>query len=192
MKIEMVEAGFDGDFEMDGFGDLVDLESEMMVKDELPMCDMDFMFPCSETEVAGELYPEYGNDLQKESASENLDSSSQVSLDEFACVKEEPSSPRRCPTSDITKEFSVSSPTSSRVTIVRVPTREEANRARAEAIKRFRLKRAARCFKKKIRYECRKKIAASRPRVGGRFAKKSDLERVVSLTSLCTLTSVVE
>eukprot|EP00180_Rhodochaete_pulchella_P002332 Plantae.Rhodophyta-Rhodochaete_pulchella.ctg35355.p1 GENE.Plantae.Rhodophyta-Rhodochaete_pulchella.ctg35355~~Plantae.Rhodophyta-Rhodochaete_pulchella.ctg35355.p1 ORF type:complete len:214 (+),score=25.35 Plantae.Rhodophyta-Rhodochaete_pulchella.ctg35355:119-760(+) len=66
------------------------------------------------------------------------------------------------------------------------PTQTEAAAARAAAIKRFRAKKAARCFDKRIRYECRKKIAASRPRVGGRFAKKADLQRIASLSSICS------
>lgn len=42
---------------------------------------------------------------------------------------------------------------------------------RKEALERYRQKKARRCFKKKIRYHCRKRIASDRPRVGGRFAR---------------------
>ena len=42
---------------------------------------------------------------------------------------------------------------------------------RQERIRRFHEKRAARNFKKKIKYVCRKTLADSRPRVHGRFAK---------------------
>ena len=42
---------------------------------------------------------------------------------------------------------------------------------RQERIRRFREKRQARNFKKKIKYVCRKTLADSRPRVHGRFAK---------------------
>jgi hypothetical protein len=46
---------------------------------------------------------------------------------------------------------------------------------RAEALVRFRAKRANRSFRKKIRYGCRKVLAESRPRVKGRFVKKCDM-----------------
>jgi CCT motif/B-box zinc finger len=52
---------------------------------------------------------------------------------------------------------------------------EQRRQIRAEALVRFRAKRANRSFRKKIRYGCRKVLAESRPRVKGRFVKKSDL-----------------
>ncbi|KAJ8907805.1 hypothetical protein NDN08_007909 [Rhodosorus marinus] len=42
---------------------------------------------------------------------------------------------------------------------------------RFEALQRYKLKRQNRKYGKKIRYECRKKIAAGRPRSGGRFVR---------------------
>jgi len=45
---------------------------------------------------------------------------------------------------------------------------------REDALLRYRRKKANRCFRKKIRYECRRKIASERPRVGGRFARPGD------------------
>lgn len=53
---------------------------------------------------------------------------------------------------------------------------ERARQCRAEALVRFRKKKAIRSFGRKVRYECRKRIATTRPRVNGRFAKKSDVE----------------
>lgn len=47
-------------------------------------------------------------------------------------------------------------------------------RSREDALIRYKKKRANRCFRKKIRYECRRKIASDRPRVGGRFARTED------------------
>uniref|UniRef100_A0A6T6L7F7 CCT domain-containing protein n=2 Tax=Rhodosorus marinus TaxID=101924 RepID=A0A6T6L7F7_9RHOD len=46
--------------------------------------------------------------------------------------------------------------------------------SRDEALTRYRRKKNNRCFKKKIRYECRRKIASDRPRVGGRFARTEE------------------
>lgn len=43
---------------------------------------------------------------------------------------------------------------------------------RAEALKKFRMKRKDRCFDKKIRYVNRKQLAERRPRVRGQFVKK--------------------
>eukprot|EP00184_Porphyridium_aerugineum_P003452 CAMPEP_0184706532 /NCGR_PEP_ID=MMETSP0313-20130426/36804_1 /TAXON_ID=2792 /ORGANISM="Porphyridium aerugineum, Strain SAG 1380-2" /LENGTH=185 /DNA_ID=CAMNT_0027168085 /DNA_START=787 /DNA_END=1344 /DNA_ORIENTATION=+ len=45
--------------------------------------------------------------------------------------------------------------------------------SRLAAIERYRLKKANRSFKKKIRYESRRALASSRARVGGRFVKRS-------------------
>lgn len=46
---------------------------------------------------------------------------------------------------------------------------------RMEALARFRSKRANRSFTKKVRYECRKQLADSRPRVKGRFVRKIEM-----------------
>lgn len=54
-------------------------------------------------------------------------------------------------------------------------TAEQRKQLRAEALIRFRAKRANRSFRKKIRYGCRKVLAESRPRVKGRFVKKCDM-----------------
>ncbi|XP_047337695.1 two-component response regulator-like PRR95 [Impatiens glandulifera] len=43
---------------------------------------------------------------------------------------------------------------------------------REEALNKFRLKRKDRCYKKKVRYESRKKLAENRPRVKGQFVRK--------------------
>lgn len=56
-----------------------------------------------------------------------------------------------------------------------VKTVEQRKQMRAEALVRFRAKRANRSFRKKIRYGCRKVLAESRPRVKGRFVKKCDM-----------------
>lgn len=58
---------------------------------------------------------------------------------------------------------------------VEVKTDEQRKQLRAEALVRFRAKRANRSFRKKIRYGCRKVLAESRPRVKGRFVKKCDM-----------------
>lgn len=52
---------------------------------------------------------------------------------------------------------------------------EHRRKLRLEALQRFRNKRANRSFTKKVRYECRKQLADSRPRVKGRFVKKSEM-----------------
>lgn len=54
-------------------------------------------------------------------------------------------------------------------------TPEQRRKLRMEALARFRSKRANRSFAKKVRYECRKQLADSRPRVKGRFVKKSEM-----------------
>lgn len=56
-----------------------------------------------------------------------------------------------------------------------VKTDAERRQIRADALFRFRAKRANRSFRKKIRYGCRKVLAESRPRVKGRFVKKCDM-----------------
>jgi len=54
-------------------------------------------------------------------------------------------------------------------------TVEQRRRERIAALIRFRQKKAKRSFKKTVRYECRKKLADSRPRVKGRFVKKAEI-----------------
>ncbi len=54
-------------------------------------------------------------------------------------------------------------------------TAEQRKQLRAKALARFRSKRASRSFAKRVRYECRKQLADSRPRVKGRFVKKSEM-----------------
>jgi hypothetical protein len=49
----------------------------------------------------------------------------------------------------------------------------EARRAR---IARFHAKREKRIWRKRIKYDCRKKLADSRPRIKGRFVKRSDVD----------------
>lgn len=56
--------------------------------------------------------------------------------------------------------------------------KERARQCRVEALVRFRKKKAIRSFGRKVRYECRKRIATTRPRIRGKFAKKSDLEAI--------------
>ncbi|CAN8073849.1 unnamed protein product [Agarophyton chilense] len=45
---------------------------------------------------------------------------------------------------------------------------------RAEAMERFRRKKAVRCYARRVRYQVRKRIATTRPRVNGRFARRVD------------------
>lgn len=52
---------------------------------------------------------------------------------------------------------------------------EQRKKRRMEALARFRSKRANRSFTKKVRYECRKQLADSRPRVKGRFVRKIEM-----------------
>jgi hypothetical protein len=49
----------------------------------------------------------------------------------------------------------------------------EARRAR---IAKFHSKRKMRIWRKRIKYDCRKKLADSRPRIKGRFVKRSDMD----------------
>ncbi|XP_075473360.1 uncharacterized protein LOC142504369 [Primulina tabacum] len=46
-----------------------------------------------------------------------------------------------------------------------------------ERIERYRSKKNLRNFNKKIKYECRKTLADSRPRIRGRFARNDELEK---------------
>jgi hypothetical protein len=48
--------------------------------------------------------------------------------------------------------------------------------ARRARIARFHAKRAKRIWRKRIKYDCRKKLADSRPRIKGRFVKRSDMD----------------
>ncbi|CAN8070115.1 unnamed protein product [Agarophyton chilense] len=52
---------------------------------------------------------------------------------------------------------------------------ERRRKRRKEALERFRSKRANRSFAKRVRYECRKQLADSRPRVKGRFVRKVEM-----------------
>ena len=47
--------------------------------------------------------------------------------------------------------------------------------ARKQRIARFHAKRKMRIWRKRIKYDCRKKLADSRPRIKGRFVKRSDM-----------------
>jgi hypothetical protein len=51
--------------------------------------------------------------------------------------------------------------------------------ARRARIARFHAKRAKRIWRKRIKYDCRKKLADSRPRIKGRFVKRSDMDEEV-------------
>jgi CCT motif len=48
--------------------------------------------------------------------------------------------------------------------------------ARLARIARFHAKRSNRIWRKRIKYDCRKKLADSRPRIKGRFVKRSDMD----------------
>ena len=48
--------------------------------------------------------------------------------------------------------------------------------ARVARIARFHAKRSNRIWRKRIKYDCRKKLADSRPRIKGRFVKRSDMD----------------
>lgn len=57
-------------------------------------------------------------------------------------------------------------------------TEQQKRDDRQAALKRFRSKRANRSFQKKVRYECRKQLADSRPRVKGRFVGRGKVTDV--------------
>jgi CCT motif len=52
---------------------------------------------------------------------------------------------------------------------------------RLQKILKYRQKRHERNFTKRIKYQCRKTLADSRPRVRGRFARNDDLSAVMPL-----------
>lgn len=54
---------------------------------------------------------------------------------------------------------------------------------RAEAMERFKRKKALRCYGRRVRYQIRKRIATTRPRVNGRFARRSDVGAVIAVSS---------
>mmetsp|Transcript_30885 Transcript_30885/g.75491 ORF Transcript_30885/g.75491 Transcript_30885/m.75491 type:complete len:236 (-) Transcript_30885:107-814(-) len=54
-------------------------------------------------------------------------------------------------------------------------TVEQKRADRKEALLRYKEKKRNRTFKKTVRYECRKQLADSRPRVKGRFVKKNEI-----------------
>lgn len=51
---------------------------------------------------------------------------------------------------------------------------ESKRKRRAEAMERFRRKKAVRSYARRVRYQVRKRIATTRPRVNGRFARRID------------------
>jgi hypothetical protein len=53
--------------------------------------------------------------------------------------------------------------------------------ARRARIARFHAKRKMRIWRKRIKYDCRKKLADSRPRIKGRFVKRSDMDEDIEL-----------
>ncbi|GJQ11146.1 hypothetical protein GpartN1_g2937.t1 [Galdieria partita] len=61
---------------------------------------------------------------------------------------------------------------------------------RRMALERFRQKRSNRCYQKKIRYECRKKLADVRPRIRGRFVKKEEFQALCLETGDATVPNV--
>ncbi|EME26854.1 hypothetical protein Gasu2_66630 [Galdieria sulphuraria] len=58
------------------------------------------------------------------------------------------------------------------------------------ALERFRQKRSNRCYQKKIRYECRKRLADVRPRIRGRFVKKEEFQALCLETGDATVPNV--
>lgn len=58
------------------------------------------------------------------------------------------------------------------------------------ALERFRQKRSNRCFQKKIRYACRKRLADVRPRIRGRFVKKEEFQTLCLETGDATVPTV--
>lgn len=62
--------------------------------------------------------------------------------------------------------------------------------ARKARIARFHAKRAKRVWRKRIKYDCRKKLADSRPRIKGRFVRREDMEEMLSTTSSAPASTV--
>jgi|UniRef100_K3WIG0 hypothetical protein len=52
--------------------------------------------------------------------------------------------------------------------------------ARRERIQRFLEKRKERVFHKRIKYDCRKRLANACPRIKGRFVRKQDVIQSIS------------
>lgn len=63
---------------------------------------------------------------------------------------------------------------SSFMTTQAVSDAESSRKRRAEAMERFRRKKAVRSYARRVRYQVRKRIATTRPRVNGRFARRID------------------
>lgn len=59
-------------------------------------------------------------------------------------------------------------------------------KARQERIKRFHQKRKERVFHKRIKYDCRKRLANACPRIKGRFVKQQDFDESVAQSSTQT------
>ncbi|KAL7173531.1 hypothetical protein ACSBR2_032902 [Camellia fascicularis] len=76
-------------------------------------------------------------------------------------------------------EESPLSPLSSEISIIEGMSKASpySPEEKKERIERYRSKRNQRNFNKKIKYECRKTLADSRPRIRGRFAKNDEIEK---------------
>uniref|UniRef100_A0A7S1TND3 CCT domain-containing protein n=1 Tax=Erythrolobus australicus TaxID=1077150 RepID=A0A7S1TND3_9RHOD len=62
-------------------------------------------------------------------------------------------------------------PVSPALTELSTVTKKDSDSARRAALQRYRLKKHARSFKKRVRYETRHKLACTRARVKGRFVR---------------------